>query len=509
MELKNYWFLLPPAIFSFLLLISSSFIPDYGFFNDEFYYIACANRLDWGYVDHPPFSIGVLYLINMIFGDSLIAVRAVPAFCSSIVVFLSGLIVRELGGSRSLQIISAFSVSFLPVPLIIFSLYSMNSFEILFMSIVFLLILKMVKENDTKYWILIGIIMGLGFMNKHTVILYLVSLLIGFIMSRNTKLILSRNFLYAIILAFVIFLPNLIWQISNGFSSLEFYNNATKFKNINSNIVDVLLFQILSANPILSVIWIAGLFSLFLKRDLSGFRLFGWAYIFLIAIMIISGSSRPDRIVSIYYILIPIGWIAIDIIRKKWLNFLIKYSTFILSLVVGLILVPFSLPLLPPETAEKYFEKTSLNIPIEAGLESSLPMFYVYRMDWEKPAEALSKVLKALHEDEQSKTLIVAGNYGFASSIEFYSDKFDLPKVICNHNSFWHWSKDILTSDITTLISFGITKESLENSFDSVISTGKIVESKYWYDHFKRPIYICRNPKDDLQKLWIKARYYK
>jgi len=509
MNLKDNWFLLPPTLLSFLLIILSSFIPDYGYFNDEFYYIACANRMDWGYVDHPPFSIGFLYLIKLLIGDSLIAIRIIPALCSSVVVFLSGLIVREFGGSRSTQIISAFSVSLLPVPLIIFSLYSMNSFEILFMSIIFLLIIKMIKENDTKYWIPIGIIFGLGLMNKHTIILYSVAIIFGFMLSGNTKLLLSKNFLYSIIIAFVIFLPNLIWQTANGFPSLEFYDNATKFKNIDSNFVDVIMFQILSANPILSIIWITGLISLIFNKKLSTYRLFGWAFIFLMTIMITSGSSRPDRIVSIYYILIPTGWMAIEAIRNKWINLSIKYSVFILSLVVGLILVPFSIPILSPDTAEKYFEETGLNIPIEEGLESSLPMFYVYRMDWEKPAEALSKIYTSLPENEKSKTLIVAGNYGFASSIEFYSQKYELPKVICNHNSFWHWSRDILRDDITTLISFGITKESLEDSFDSVRSTGIVVQSKYWYEHFRRPIFICRNPKDDLLKLWIKARYYK
>ncbi len=506
---NNIWYLLPAAVFSFLLLISSNFIPEYGFFNDEFYYIACADRLDWGYVDHPPFSIGVLYILLSIFGDSLIAVRMLPALCSSVVVVLSGLIVRELGGSRSAQVISAFSVSLMPVPLILFSLYSMNCYEILIMSIIFFLILKMLRTEDPKYWIFIGIIYGIGLMNKHTIILYIISIIFGFIFSGKSKYLLNKWFLYSCIIAFFIFIPNLIWQIANGFPSLEFYENATKFKNIDSNLIDVLLFQILSANPINVVIWLSGLISLFFNKELSKYKLFGWAYLLLLMIMIVSGSSRPDRIISIYYILIPIGWFVVDSIKKNWLRSSIKYSVFISIMLVGLLLIPFSLPIMPPETAEKYFEKTGLNIPIESGLESSLSMFYVYRMDWEKPAKALSRIYKALPDDEQNRTLIVTGNYGFASSIEFYSKKYDLPNVICGHNSYWHWSKELISNEISTFISFGITKEYLEHSFNSIKSTGVIIKSKYWYDHFKRPIYICHEPKGDVHKLWTRARYYK
>ena len=35
-------------------------IARYGWFRDEFYYVSCAQRLAWGYVDQPPLSIVVL-----------------------------------------------------------------------------------------------------------------------------------------------------------------------------------------------------------------------------------------------------------------------------------------------------------------------------------------------------------------------------------------------------------------------------------------------------------------
>ena len=38
----------------FVVLLVPSFSPHYGFYSDELYYLACAGRLAWGYVDHPP-----------------------------------------------------------------------------------------------------------------------------------------------------------------------------------------------------------------------------------------------------------------------------------------------------------------------------------------------------------------------------------------------------------------------------------------------------------------------
>ena len=47
----------------------------YGYFRDEFYYLACTDHLATGYVDHPPFSILLLWLNRRILGDSLLALR--------------------------------------------------------------------------------------------------------------------------------------------------------------------------------------------------------------------------------------------------------------------------------------------------------------------------------------------------------------------------------------------------------------------------------------------------
>ena len=51
----------------------------WGYMSDELYYVACAKRLAWGYVDHPPFSLAVLAAQRALLGDSLLALRLTPA----------------------------------------------------------------------------------------------------------------------------------------------------------------------------------------------------------------------------------------------------------------------------------------------------------------------------------------------------------------------------------------------------------------------------------------------
>src|SRR3981081_1689265 len=64
----------------------------YGYFRDELYYIACARRLAFGYVDRSPLSILLLRLSQILLGDSLFAIRLLPALAGAATVALAGAI---------------------------------------------------------------------------------------------------------------------------------------------------------------------------------------------------------------------------------------------------------------------------------------------------------------------------------------------------------------------------------------------------------------------------------
>ena len=64
---------------TFLLIYLSTFNGSYGYFIDEFYYIACANNPAFGYVDHPPLAPLLLTVFQFLFGNSLYAIRILPA----------------------------------------------------------------------------------------------------------------------------------------------------------------------------------------------------------------------------------------------------------------------------------------------------------------------------------------------------------------------------------------------------------------------------------------------
>src|SRR5262249_56163129 len=65
-------------VFAVMAVLAVSARVDH-YFRDEFYYLACSHRMAWGYVDQPPLSIAVLWIVRHVAGESLLVLRIVAA----------------------------------------------------------------------------------------------------------------------------------------------------------------------------------------------------------------------------------------------------------------------------------------------------------------------------------------------------------------------------------------------------------------------------------------------
>src|SRR6266853_909375 len=96
------------------LLLHCYFNNRYGYFRDEFDYMACGDQLAWGYVDQPPLIPFLIHVCRAVLGDSLRSVRFIPALASSLLVVQAALITRELGGRRYALLLTAVTVAIAP-----------------------------------------------------------------------------------------------------------------------------------------------------------------------------------------------------------------------------------------------------------------------------------------------------------------------------------------------------------------------------------------------------------
>ena len=101
----------------------------YGDYVDELYDLACSRHLDWGYVDQPPLIALITWIARSLLGDSLPAIRFLPAVAGAGEVALTALIARELGGKRFAQCLAALATLVAPGILAGDSLLTMNAFE--------------------------------------------------------------------------------------------------------------------------------------------------------------------------------------------------------------------------------------------------------------------------------------------------------------------------------------------------------------------------------------------
>jgi 4-amino-4-deoxy-L-arabinose transferase-like glycosyltransferase len=164
-----------------------------GYFRDELYYLACTRRLAWGYVDHPPLCVAVLWVVRQVAGESLVALRLTAALAAGAAVWLTGSIARRFGAGAFGELLAMAGAATAPVLLAFGSFYSMNVFDVLLWTATALVVIDVTDRPDNKRWLLLGVILGLGLLNKMSVLWLGAGLGAGLLLTPERRLLLTRG----------------------------------------------------------------------------------------------------------------------------------------------------------------------------------------------------------------------------------------------------------------------------------------------------------------------------
>lgn len=465
-------------------------------------YLACAGRPALGYVDHPPLAAWLLGLLTDLLGESILVLRLVPALASGALVLMTARIARRLGGSRSARLLGAAAVALSTGLIIQFDSYSMNLLEVLLWTLVLDRLLVRTQEDRPRQWIGIGVLLGVGLLVKHTAVLLAIGLLPGLLVSRFRRDLISRPLWLGVAAAFLIFLPNLIWQVQHGFPSLEFYQRAQELKNVDLPWHMVALGQ-LTFNGITSVVLLVpGILFLLFRRKAAGTATIAVADLVLVALAASQGASRPDRLAGLFPLLLAAGAVAIDTwaARRRW----IFRSVAILLVGGSAALLPITSSAMPTRWQLAYAEALGELLKVEQGPALALPQWLSDRRGWKEMADLVATACASLSDDEQARALILADNYGQAGALELFGPRHDLPAVICPHNSYWWWSQGRTDTDVYVTIGFGRT--SLERLFDEV-ELFAALDAPLAREN-GRQVFLCRRPRKPLSDTWDELRFY-
>lgn len=497
------------AVLKLLLhFITNNQLLGYGYFRDEFYYLVCAERLDFGYVDHPPFAIILLSVNRWLLGDSIFALRLLPAVVGAVTVFLTGLIVRQLEGGKLAQSLAALAVVIAPVHLVLNGGYSPNAFEILWWVLCAYLLIMLLKHDKPQLWLWIGLIAGIGLQTKHTMLLFGLGMVAGLVLTPARKYLRNKWLWLGGTIAFLIALPNLIWQVRYGWPSLQFYANATLYKNVATPPSEVFLNQILVMNPLTFPVWLAGLYYYFFVRDGQPYRMLGWIYVTVLAILVIGQSSRPDRAAGVYPMLWAAGTLVLERVLQRSNNQCVFAAAAVgLFAVGGVAVMPVGIPILPPETtAQLATALGAAEVSFESGKSAALPQYFADRFGWEEMVATVAAVYHDLQPDEQAKVVILTANYGEAGAIDFFGGAYNLPKAISGHNNYFLWGPGDSSGEI--VIALGYSREDLLAMFDEVEQV-TMTQCGYCMNYENNlPIYVARRLKFPVQDVWSQIKHY-
>jgi hypothetical protein len=430
--------LLPLACIAFVkLAFHLATARGYGLFRDELYYLASTNHLAWGYVEHPPLSIALLGLSRAVLGDSLIATRFLPAVAGAATVFIAGLIVRELGGGRRAELLAAIAVLIMPTYLAIGHFFSMNSFDIFFWAALSWIAVRALLHGQSRAWLAFGVLAGIGLMNKISVGFLAFGLTLGLVLT-SQRSHLARPWLWlGGILALLIFLPHLIWQMQYDWPTLEFQANARAEKNLSLSAFQFFSEQVLMANPITLPLWLAGLGGLLFSRRFARLRPLGLVYPILF-VLFVTQAGKTYYLTPIYTLLFAAGAVVIEpaLAWRRW----VTPALATLLVIAGIAILPIAVPVLSPESLIAYTRSIGIAPPaLENQEQGALPQIFADMHGWQELVDTVERVAASLPASEREHAVVLATNYGEAGALDVLGPARGLPPVVSGHNSYWFW----------------------------------------------------------------------
>lgn len=478
----------------------------YELLRDEMLFFNMGEHLSSGYATVPPVT-GILALImRSLFGFSVSGIRLFPALMGTVSIFFVALMVRDLGGGIKALVIAASSYLLCTGILLATTLFTPNAFEELIWLMETWVIFRMVKNNNPKLWLQLAVILGIGFLNKYSVIFFIAGFLIAFMIEGKLKLMWSPYFLAAMMIGLIIVTPNILWQ----------YNHAWPVKihmsELKEGQLDLLGYSgfpvsLLAFSQGAFLIWTAGLISLLFLKPEKHYRYLGTASLAIILMFFIMKGKG-------YYLLglFPFLFAFAGYAMEKYMNGKIRWlmwSIFSLSVLISITALPSGIPLLSFEKYDKYIQATRHFIihPLmqwDNGEDHDFPQAYSDMTGWRELAGYVKEAYYSLGEaDRKNCTVYCERSYGYAGAVYFYGNKYGLPQPVTFHESYTFWAPDSIPSG--PMIYIFRDCRNVEQLFSEIREVGS-VDNPYFREKGLK-VFLCKSPLKDISAIYMeKAR---
>jgi hypothetical protein len=471
----------------------------YGFHRDELLTLDNARHLAWGYVVYPPITPFLGRVELELFGPSLRGFRFFAAVSQALALILAGLVVRELGGRREAQLVTALAVGVGGHSLVSGWFMSYTSFDYLWWTLVAYLVVRLLKSEDPHWWVAIGATIGLGMMTKYTMGFLVLGVVGGVLLTPARRYLRSPWLWCGAALAVLVMLPNVLWQIQHQFVSFEFLKSIHA-RDIRWGWTDHFLLNQLwkCTSPVAVPLWCAGLWYLFAAPEGKRYRLLGWMYVIPL-VGLLAARGRDYYLASAYPMLLAAG----AVLGEQWVRSLstraassIRQTVWITLAAAGVSTAAVTLPVAPLNSAWwRVAERMNGNFNYEIG--------------WPELVETVAKVRDSLSVQDRASLGILAGDDGEASALNLYGHVYSLPRAISGMNS--NWFRGYGDPPPETVITVGMARDFVDRTFDSCKLAGRLT-NRYGIENSAiggyTDVFVCRHLRQPWPEFWAHFRYY-
>ena len=467
----------------------------YGFHRDELATLEDARHLDWGFVAYPPLTPFFGRLSLMLFGTSLAGFRFFAAVAEAGAVVLTGLMAKELGGKRGAVLVAAFAA--IPFCLGGGALMQYVSFDYFFWVLTAYGVLRLLKSDDARWWLVIGASLGLGMETKSTMGFLALGVVAGVLFTDARRFLRTKWLWYGVGLSILLFLPNVVWQARHHFISLDFLSYIHA-RDIRIGRTKGFLPDQLKLTLLALPLWIAGLHFYAVSAAGKRFRALGWMYIVPLLLFIVA-QGRGYYLAAAYPMLYAAGSVwgeqKLATMRRGWAN-LLRGVAWVALLADITLVAAITLPMAPVNSRLwRFASKINGDLREELG--------------WQELTETVALIRDKLPAEDRARLGILAGNYGEAGALNLYGPDYGLPTAISGTNSFW--LRGYGEPPPQTVIVTGFTQHWVEEHFGACELAGHTanrygVPNEETEDH--PDIFVCRGLRQSWPEFWKNFRRF-
>jgi 4-amino-4-deoxy-L-arabinose transferase-like glycosyltransferase len=482
------------SAFALILLVVHFAIGNgYGFHRDELQFLDDARHLQWGFVAYPPLTSFCARIAIALFGISPQVLRLPAAIVNAITLVLTGLIARELGGSRIAQFITLCAA--LAVALVFSTLMQYTTFDLFSWVLLAFFTVRLLRSDDPRNWVGIGAAIGIGVLSKYSIAFPVASLLAAFVILPSQRHHLrTRWFWYGVLTAATIAAPNLIWLARHHFITIRMeqfiHARDVRHGRAQGYYSDQLKFTLCSFP-----LTLAGLVALLRSPR---FRLLSAFYIGPFILFAIA-KGRGYYLMPAYSVLYAAGAVSLERVlstRAAWLRITLR------SIVIAALLVDaalFSYAYLPMwHVGSRGWNWQMANNDDMAD-----------EIGWPEFVAQVAAVRDTLAPEDSSHLAIIAHNYGEAGALALYGPQYNLPTPLSGTNSFH--DRGYGPYEPETVIVTGATLNNQLRSFETCTVAAHVQipygvrneESMYHPD-----ILICRHLRGSWPEAWSHAQEF-